>query len=231
MSTMVHDGRGPDRATVERLVRQVLRERLGSAGGDGRTAKPPRSKLVVNISARHMHVSPEHLEVLFGPGAKLTVLKPLYQDGHFASEQTVTIIGPRHRTISNLRILGPCRPASQIELAFTDGIAMGLDLPVRLSGDVKDTPGCLVLGPKGYIELKEGVIRAQRHVHMHPHDAAYYGVGNGDMMKLRVEGRCATTFEDIIVRVDPKVKLEVHLDTDEGNACDLPGASRVELIR
>ncbi len=231
MSTMVQDGRGPDRAAVERLVRQVLRERMGSAGGDSRAAGAARSKLVVNISARHMHVTPEHLEILFGPGAKLTVLKPLYQDGHFASEQTVTIIGPRHRTISNLRILGPCRPASQIELAFTDGIAMGLDLPVRLSGDVKGTPGCLVLGPKGYIELKEGVIRAQRHVHMHPDDAAAYGVGNGDMMKLRVVGRCSTTFEDIIVRVDPKVKLEVHLDTDEGNACDLPGASRVELIR
>jgi len=143
----------------------------------------------------------------------------------------VTIIGPRHRTITNLRILGPCRPASQIELAYTDGIAMGIDLPVRMSGKVQGSPGCIVLGPKGHIELKEGVIRAQRHAHMHPKDAEYYGMSNGDMMKLRVNSNCPVVFDDIICRVDPAVKLEVHLDTDEGNASNLANAQSVELFK
>ena len=225
MSTAVAGGR-LDRSVVESLVRDIVRQRLGGAvGGLGR----PRPKLVVNISARHMHVTQKTLETLFGPGSQLTVMRPLYQDGYFASEQTVTIIGPRHRTITNLRILGPVRPEDQIELAFTDGIAMGLDLPVRMSGDVKGTPGCIVLGPKGHIELKEGVIRAQRHAHMHPSDAEYYGVKSGDFMRLKVHGSCPTTFEGIICRVNKDVKLEVHLDTDEGNASDLANAARVEL--
>ncbi len=223
MSTAVA-GNGLDRSAVERMVREVVRQRLGAVRG-------PKPRLVVNISARHMHVTKETLEILFGAGAELTVMRPLYQDGYFASEQMVTIIGPRHRTITNLRILGPLRPENQIELAFTDGIAMGIDLPVRMSGKVKGTPGCIVLGPKGHVELKEGVIRAQRHAHMHPDDAAYYGVKNGDLMRLRVESSCAATFEEIICRVDPKVKLEVHLDTDEGNACDLANARRVELVK
>lgn len=225
MSTAIAGGR-LDRSVVESVVRDIVRQRLGVAGGRAGVARP---KLVVNISARHMHVTQKTLEVLFGPGAQLTVMRPLYQDGYFASEQTVTIIGPRHRTITNLRILGPVRPEDQIELAFTDGIAMGLDLPVRMSGDVKGTPGCIVLGPKGHIELKEGVIRAQRHAHMHPTDAEYYRVKSGDYMRLRVHGSCPTTFEGIICRVSKDVKLEVHLDTDEGNASDLANAARVEL--
>jgi propanediol utilization protein len=216
-----------DRTAIEQVVRQVVRQRLGLAGRrDGHSPK-----LVVHISARHMHVTPEHLEILFGAGAKLTVLKPLYQDGHFASEQTVTIIGPRHRTITNLRILGPCRKDSQIELAFTDAIAMGIDAPVRMSGNVKDTPGCIVLGPKGHIELKQGVIRAQRHVHMHPKDAEYYGLKDRDSVRLRVTGDCPMVFDEVIARVDPAVKLEVHLDTDEGNACNLMNARSVELFK
>ncbi|MGQ9648835.1 MAG: phosphate propanoyltransferase [Phycisphaerae bacterium] len=225
MSTAIAGGR-LDRSVVESVVRDIVRQRLGLRSGRAGLAKP---KLVVNISARHMHVTQKTLEILFGPGTQLTVMRPLYQDGYFASEQTVTIIGPRHRTITNLRILGPVRPEDQIELAFTDGIAMGLDLPVRMSGDIKGTPGCIVLGPKGHIELKEGVIRAQRHVHMHPTDAEYYEVKTGDFMRLRVHGSCPTTFEGIICRVSKDVKLEVHLDTDEGNACDLANAARVEL--
>jgi putative phosphotransacetylase len=225
MSTAVAGGR-LDRSVVESVVRDIVRQRLGMP--DGRAGRP---KLVVNISARHMHVTQKTLEILFGPGARLTVMRPLYQDGYFASEQTVTIIGPRHRTITNLRILGPVRREDQIELAYTDGIAMGLDLPVRMSADIKGTPGCIVLGPKGHIELKEGVIRAQRHAHMHPSDAEYYGVKSGDFMRLKVHGSCPTTFEGIICRVNKDVKLEVHLDTDEGNASDLANAARVELER
>ncbi len=214
---------GLDRATVERLVRDVVLQRFG--GGES------RPKTVVNISARHMHITQRDLEILFGPGAKLTVYRELYQKGYFASEQMVTIIGPRHRTITNLRILGPVRPENQIELAFTDGIAMGIDLPVRMSGDVKGTPGCIVMGPKGYIEMKEGVIRAQRHVHMSPEEAAILGVKNGDMMKLHVDSDCPITVEGIVVRTGKGLSLEVHLDTDEGNACNLANARGVELTR
>ncbi len=214
-----------DRGTVERIVREIVYSRLAPAGRDGH-----RPKLVVNISARHMHICPEHMDILFGPGARLTSMRPLYQDGEFASEQSVTVIGPRHRMINNLRILGPERKASQIELAFTDAIALGIDVPVRASGNIEGTPGCIVMGPKGHIELKQGVIRAERHVHMSDKDAAYYGVKNGDRIKLRVESDCCTTFEDLLVRVNPAWKLEVHLDTDEGNASNLTKARKVELV-
>jgi len=221
----VTQGTRLDRTVVERIVREVVRSRVNGAPA---ASKP---NLLVNISARHMHITQENLEILFGPGAKLTVMKGLYQEGQFASEQTVTIIGPRHRTITNMRILGPCRTLNQIELAFTDGIAMGIDLPVKMSGDVKGTPGCIVLGPKGHVELKEGVIRAMRHVHMHPRDAEYYGVTQGERMLLDVRSGCPMKFDDVVCRIDPAFKLEVHIDTDEGNACDLPNATQVELIK
>jgi propanediol utilization protein len=220
-----------DRGLVERLVRQALAEKLGANGSakDGRVAAPPR--LVVNISARHCHVTQEDLERLYGKGHKLRVHKPLYQDGFFAAEETVTIIGPRHRLIPNLRILGPCRDHSQVELAFTDAISLGLDVPVRKSGDHRDSPGCYLLGPAGMIELPRGVIRHERHVHMGPQDAAHYGVKDGRRMNLRVNGTCSAVLEDLLVRVAPGGKLEVHLDTDEGNACDLPHATKVELFK
>lgn len=220
-----------DRSAVERVVREVVRARLAQGVGGNGSPAGEKPNLLVNISARHMHITQEHLEAIFGAGAKLTVQKMLYQEGQFASEQTVTIIGPRHRTITNLRILGPCRPANQIELSFTDGIAMGLNLPVKMSGDVKGTPGCIVLGPKGHFEMKEGVIRAMRHVHMNPKEAEYYGVKQGDPMVLSVESRCPMKFDNVIARIDPALKLEVHIDTDEGNACDLPNATKVELYK
>jgi putative phosphotransacetylase len=220
-----------NRSSIERLVRDALQRQLtgnGKPGPNGRAA-PPR--LVVNISARHCHVTQEDLERLFGPGHRLTPFKPLYQDGFFAAEETVTIISPRHRMIPQLRILGPCRDHSQVELAFTDAISLGLDVPVRRSGDHRDSPGCYLLGPAGMIELPRGVIRHERHVHMGPADAAQYGVKDGERLKLRVRSGCAMVLEDLLVRVAPTSKLEVHLDTDEGNACDLPHATGVELFK
>src|SRR5437016_10826675 len=166
-----------DRTFVERLVRDSLSRHLN---GNGKLAGAPR--LVVNISARHCHVTQEDLERLFGPGHKLTPMKALYQDGFFAAEEAVTIVGPRHRTITGLRILGPCRDHSQVELAFTDAISLGIDAPVRRSGDHRGTPGCWLLGPKGMIELPCGVIRHERHVHMGPTDAALYEVNDGDRL-------------------------------------------------
>src|SRR5947209_15177235 len=219
-----------DRGLVERLVRQALVKRLQPAvpSTNGKRGANP---LVVNISARHCHVTQEDLERLFGNGHQLTPHKWLYQDGFFAAEEMVTIIGPRHRLIPNLRILGPCRDHSQVELAFTDAISLGLDIPVRKSGDHRDSPGCYLLGPAGMIELKKGVIRHERHVHIGPADAAHYGVKDGDRIHLRVKSTCSTVLEDLLCRLDPKSKLEVHLDTDEGNACDLPHATKVELFK
>ena len=220
-----------DRSMVERLVRDALRHRLQANGQPQPDGKPAAPKLVVNISARHCHVTQTDLERLFGVGHKLTPHKPLYQDGFFAAEETVTIIGPRHRMIPNLRILGPCRDHSQVELAFTDAIAVGLDVPVRKSGDHRDSPGCYLMGPKGMIELERGVIRHERHVHMGPADAAYYGIKDGDRLNLRIKSTCAAVLEDLLVRLAPASKLEVHLDTDEGNAVDLTHATKVELFK
>lgn len=220
------------RADVERLVRDVLTRQLGLTAAPSPAPAATRNPLVVNISARHAHLSQEHLEILFGAGAQLEVQKDLYQDGYFAAKQTVAVVGPRRRMLPEVRVLGPCRGATQVELAFTDGISLGLDLPVRVSGDIAGTAGCLLVGPKGVVELQEGVIRAARHVHMGPEDLAYYGCQNGDFFHLRVESPgCTTVLEDLLVRAGKGIKLEVHLDTDEGNAINLEKATKVELIK
>lgn len=219
------------RTDVERVVRDVL-SRHFQAPAAARPAGPP-NPLVVNISARHCHLTEEHVEILFGKGRKLTPQKWLYQEGYFAAEETVAIVGPRRRMLPEVRVLGPCRGDSQVELAFTDAISLGLDIPVRISGDIQGTPGCLLVGPAGSIELKQGVIRAMRHVHMGPADMAYYGVQNKELMHLRVESPgCTTVLENVSVRGgDNKIRLEVHLDTDEGNAINLTHATKVELLK
>ena len=218
-----------DRGLIERLVRAALMEQ--SSNGHAANGKAAAPKLVVNVSARHCHVTQEDLERLFGKGHRLTPYKALYQDGFFAAEETVTMIGPRHRMITGLRILGPCRDHSQVELAFTDAITLGLDIPVRKSGDHRDSPGAYLLGPAGMIRLERGVIRHERHVHMGPADAAYYGVKDGDRLNLRIEGDCGGVLEGLLVRLAPASKLEVHLDTDEGNACHVSRAKRFELFK
>jgi len=167
-----------DRSRIEKLVRQALRTQLaGGTGGIPELIKPKSSNpgpnpLMVNVSARHMHVTPEDLEILFGPGSKLTKLKDLYQEGEFASEQLVTLVGPKNRIIPGVRILGAVRKFTQIELSYTDGIFLGIDLPLRISGDIKGSAGCVVVGPYGALTMREGVIRAARHVHMSEADMA-----------------------------------------------------------
>ena len=219
-----------DRATVEGIVREIVLKHLGSCPGQGHAGQA--SRLVVNASARHMHVSQKDLDVLYGKGYQLKPMRPLYQHGTFAAEETVVLIGPRGRSISNLRILGPLRSESQIELAFTDGISLGVqNLPLRLSGDIEGTPGAFIMGPQGVVELKKGMIRAAIHVHMSPEDAKFYGVRHRDIMKLRVGDGTSITFDRVLVRVDPSFRLEVHMDTDEANACGLHMAKEVELLK
>lgn len=226
------------RADVERVVRSVLGRQLGQAPQPTTPPRSPRgtvkpNPLKVNISARHCHLTAEHVEILFGKGRTLTPIKWLYQEGYYAAEETVAIVGPRRRMLPEVRVLGPCRGASQVELAFTDAISLGLDLPVRISGDTAGTPGCLIVGPAGSLELHEGVIRAMRHVHMSPEDMAAFGVQDKELMHLRIESpNCTTVLENVSVRGgDDKIKLEVHLDTDEGNAVNLTNATKVELLK
>ena len=226
-----------DRGTIERIVREIV-----AAQSAPQAASPPvvpsaapgsrPADLRVSISARHVHLCDEHVETLFGPGHTLTPMKDLYQDGFYAAEETVMVVGPRRRMLPTVRVLGPTRPFSQVELAFTDSISLGLDIPIRHSGKIEGTPGCVLVGPQGVVELPQGVIRAARHVHMNLACAREYGVSNGDLMKLRVESEQNTVvFEDLLVRADETSKLEVHIDTDEGNACYLDQATHVELLK
>ena len=220
------------RDQIESLVRSIILKSMGAGAaptdGTGKTGPP---KVIVNISARHCHLTQEDVDVLFGKGHQLTPMKRLYQDTDFAAEETVAVVGPRQRMIPGVRILGPCRKFSQVELAFTDAISLGIDVPVRLSGDIEDTPGCLLIGPKGSLVMPKGVIRAERHVHMGPKDAEYYGVKHLDRMNMKVESSCPSTLEGLLVRTHPDWKLEVHIDTDEANACDLSRASNVTLTK
>ena len=227
MSTLVT----PDRSQIERMVRSILEQQLGSNGARRSEANGHKPNLVVNISARHAHLTQADVDVLFGQGYQLTQMKRLYQDTDFASNETIAVVGPRQRMIPGVRILGPCRAFSQVELSITDAISLGLDIPVKLSGDIEGTPGCLLIGPKGSLVLPKGVIKAERHVHMGPKDAEYYGVKAKDRMNLRVEGPCPTTLEGLLVRTHPDWKLEVHIDTDEANCCDLTHATKVTLVK
>lgn len=218
-----------DRAQVEALVRQIV-GRVAGATGQSSQNSSYEPDLRVSISARHVHLTDEHVEQLFGPGKTLTPGKPLYQDGFYAAEQTVMIVGPRKRMLPEVRVLGPTRPHSQVELALTDAISLGIEAPTRHSGDIDGTPGCLLVGPAGSVELQQGVIRAARHVHMSFEEAAYYGVQNGDMMTLKIHSPgCSLSFDDLLVRADKNAKLEVHIDTDEGNACNLDAATKIEI--
>lgn len=216
------------RAVVEHLVRQTIYQRLGKPLP--RAAQAP-NPLVVNVSARHCHLTQDAVEALFGKGHQLQVHKWLYQEGQFAAKESVTLIGPRSRVISNLRILGPCRTLNQVELAYTDSIALGFDIPLRISGNIEGTPGCMLMGPNGFFEMPNGVIRALRHVHMNPIDAEFYGVKPGDEMRLKIGGPCALTLDKMLARVDKSFKLEVHIDTDEGNACNLQPDTPCELLK
>ena len=186
--------------------------------------------IVIETSARHVHVTDEQLEVLFGEGYKLTVKKELSQPGQFLSNEKVSVVGPRNEV--KCSILGPTRKAAQVELSCTDCRTAGIDAVVRESGDIAGTPGCKIVGPCGEIEITEGVIAAKRHIHMTPADAENYGVKSGDIVKVKAltEGR-ALIFDDVVIRVRDDFKLAMHIDTDEANACGAKGDVQGEIIK
>ncbi len=174
--------------------------------------------VLVEISARHLHVSQEHLEILFGKGHQLTHKKDLSQPGQYACEERVTVVGPK-KELAGVSILGPVRPATQVEISATDARSIGIAAPVRESGDVAGSGACKLVGPCGEVEISEGVIVAKRHIHMTPDDAAKYELTDNQVVNVEVKsnGR-SLVFGDVVVRVSPKFALAMHIDTDEGNA-------------
>ena len=177
-------------------------------------------KFIVETSARHVHVTEEALEILFGKGAKLTNKKDLSQPGQFACEERVEIVGPKG-SLKNVSILGPTRPACQAEVSATDVRALGVPAVIRESGDITGTPGCKLVGPCGEVELSEGVIVAKRHIHMTPADAEEFGVKDKQIVWVKVSTpERATVFGDVVIRVSPKFALAMHIDTDESNAAN-----------
>lgn len=174
--------------------------------------------VMVETSARHVHVTEETLEILFGKGYQLTKKKDLSQPGQFACEERVQVIGPKN-SFPAVSILGPTRPADQVELSASDARSIGVSAPVRESGDIAGSGACKLVGPKGEVELKEGVIIAKRHIHMTPEDAENYGVKDKQVVSVKIDSpERSLIFGDVVVRVSPKFKLAMHIDTDESNA-------------
>ncbi len=179
-------------------------------------------KVLVETSSRHVHVTKEDLETLFGAGAVLHNKRDLSQPGQFLTEEKVDIVGPK-RTIANVSILGPERPATQVEVSLTDARTLGISAPIRESGDVAGSAAVKLVGPAGEVELKEGAIAAKRHIHMTPEDAAKYGFEDKEIVTVTIEGERAMIFDEVVLRVSEKFATAMHVDTDESNAAALSG--------
>ena len=187
------------------------------------------SKVLIETSARHVHLSKEHIDILFGKGHELTFKKELSQPGQFACEEKVEVVGPKGSL--KMSILGPTRPVDQVEVSYTDARTLGITPPVRESGDVAGTPGVKLVGPCGEVEINEGVMVAKRHIHMTPEDAAEIGVEDKQIVKVQIETARPLIFDDVVVRVSPKFALAMHIDTDECNAAGAFGQVYGEIVK
>lgn len=186
-------------------------------------------KVNVGLSNRHLHVSQEDLDLLFGKGYQLTEKKALSQPGQYACEEVVDVIGPKG-TLKNVRILGPTRKQTQVEISAADARVLGVNAPIRDSGDLVNSPGCKIVSPKGEVEINEGVIVAARHIHMTPEDAAKCNVKDKDYVNVETQGERGVIFKNVLIRVSPSYFLEMHVDIEEGNAAGLKNGDSVELI-
>jgi len=207
-------------------ARMIAREAIRVLGyrDISQMMKQQRRPIPIAVSAHHVHLSPEHVEALFGEGHQLTPRSDLSQPGQYACEETVTLVGPR-RDIPRVRVLGPPRKETQVEISRTEEFQLGINAPVRMSGDLDGSPGLILRGSAGEVKIEQGVICAQRHIHMTPEDALLFGLQDKDVVMVRVEGDRELIFGDVMVRVHPDYRLEMHVDTDEGNAAELsPGA-------
>lgn len=171
----------------------------------------------IGVSARHIHLSREHIDILFGAGYELTELKPLSQPGQYAAEETVAVIGPKGK-FDKVRILGPARGETQLEISRTDTYTLGIPAPVRLSGDIEGTPGVKIVGPKGEVTVDKGVIVAARHIHLHTEDAKRMNIQDKQIVSVKTEGERGVTFANVVCRVSDSFQLDMHIDTDEANA-------------
>lgn len=187
-------------------------------------------QVTVGLSNKHVHLSKEHINILFGEGHELTPMKDLSQPGQFACDEKVDLVGPK-RTIKGVRILGPARKETQVEISLSDGFTLGLkEVPVRDSGKTDGTPGVKLVGPCGEVELEKGVIAASRHIHMHTSDAEKYGLKDKDIVQVKVGGQRGLTFDNVLIRVHDEYALDMHLDVEEGNAAGLVNGDTVEVI-
>ncbi|PKK87870.1 MAG: propanediol utilization protein [Tenericutes bacterium HGW-Tenericutes-6] len=188
-------------------------------------------KVPVGISGRHVHVTREHLDILFGKDYALTEMKPLSQPGQYAANEKIDVLSPAGKLLEGVRILGPVRKASQVEISKSDAIRFKFDAPVRSSGDVKGSGACKLIGPKGEVELSEGVIIADRHIHFSPEEALAFGVKDRDIVSLKISGVKAGILDNVLCRVHPEFRLDCHLDTDDGSAFMLNTGDFVELVK
>ena len=189
-----------------------------------------QNKVIVETSARHVHLAREHVEILFGAGHQLTFKKELSQPGQFACEERVTVVGPKNK-IERVIVLGPERKASQVEVSLTDARNLGIVAPVRESGDVAGSGACKLVGPCGEVELSEGVIVAKRHIHFTPDEAAAAGVEDKEVVMVKITSERTTIFDDVVVRVHPNFSSAMHIDTDESNASCAFGEVYGEIIK
>ncbi len=208
-------------------VLKLLLEAVQSNSKPAGAAQDPEG-IPVGVSNRHLHLSQADLDALFGAGYQLTPIKDLSQPGQFACKETVTICGPKG-AIEKVRVLGPVRSKTQVEILTGDGFKLGVTAPARLSGDLTGTPGITIVGPKGSVQTKEGLIVAQRHIHMTPQDAAAYGVHDGQIVDIVVEGPRGGTYANVAVRANDASALECHVDTEEANAMSLNSLSKIKI--
>lgn len=187
-----------------------------------------KKQVRIGVSARHIHISKEHLDILFGEGYELTIRKMLMGE-QFAAEETVTILGSKMKAIEKVRILGPLRKATQVEISVTDSVFLGINAPIRLSGDIKNSAPVTIIGPKGAIRIEEGCIIAKRHIHMHPTDSKKFGIDEG-IVSVRVNGDRAGILENVDVRVRDDFNFEMHIDIDEANALGIKNGQMVEIL-
>ena len=185
--------------------------------------------ITIGVSARHIHLAPEHIETVFGAGYELKPMKPLSQPGQFAAAETVAVVGPKGR-FDKVRILGPARGKTQLEISRTDAFALGVDAPVRLSGSIEGTPGIRIVGPAGEVTVEKGVIVAARHIHLHPDDAGRMNVKDGQIVSVRTEGERGVTFANVVCRVNEQFALDMHIDTDEANAAGIKNGDRGAIV-
>ena len=187
-------------------------------------------KIPIALSNRHLHLSQEHLEILFGKGYELNKIKDLKQPGQYAAAEKVDLVGPKG-TIKGVRVLGPTRSKTQIEISFADSFTLGVNPPVRDSGDITGSPGVKVVGPEGEVEIDEGVIAAARHIHMTPEEAEALDLKDKDTVKVKTGGERSVVFENVLVRVNPNYALEMHVDMEEGNGAGVENNQMVEIIK